>query len=396
MDGLEIGLNTRMKTLATMTSIENVYHTLQDIRLEATNFHNAQIRAMCVSNNTSTGCLDPNFPQQVLDSIQPLNSKLEDILAWSKTNTTPVDHSRMEKMEYQLQLLTEWVVKSQSSGSLSRENGHVTTPDAQETIKHHIQALVDLFRDGVNALFLKLWIILPVVQHIFRNLLAPRLLASLTTGDSIVFEDVLGRVVHLPYLHFRHHSVFIERLRCEFRGTPGENRVLMNQFRIFRQGRCNKFLTKDNWEVAVRPGSKIAMSVLLDSDDSESDKCPRCKTTKSNVGMKELLQWYVSEIMSKSMLITRSTACGLSWALQELDSPNISSHAASIQETTSDLQLARHMPWTEEHESSNPLASLPYPSSVWSYPADDQDIKSFRMIHLRTYDSVLKLTLLHH
>jgi hypothetical protein len=48
------------------------------------------------------------------------------------------------------------------------------------------------------------------------------------------------------------------------------------------------------WENTVRPGSKIAMSILLDSHDSESDTCPRCGTTKAVMHVRFLFQWYVS------------------------------------------------------------------------------------------------------
>jgi hypothetical protein len=129
---------------------------------------------------------------------------------------------------------------------------------------------------------------LPVVQHLLRILRAPPLLASIPIADSILFEDVLGRTIHLLYLQFQHHAVFMARLRCEFKGVPGEQRVLLEQFRIFRQKRYNEFLTRDNWESAVGPGSKIAMSILLNSHESEGDACPRCGTIKADIDAKEL------------------------------------------------------------------------------------------------------------
>jgi hypothetical protein len=316
------------------------------MRLEAANDRNAQMDTIRKCIDIQIGCFNPRRSQQVLHSIELLDAKIEDHFAPSRTSTvqnpaflspvlkphTPVDYgslchdqSAMQRVEDQLAtqtrlplLLTERDLRPQPSGSLPEENGNDIIQHAQETIRHSIQVMLSFFRAVVDALLLKLWITLPVVQHILRTLRAPPLLASVPIADSILFEDVLGRIVRLPYLHFQHHAVFMARLRCEFKGVTGEQMVLLEQFRIFRQKRYNEFLTKDKWERAVGPGSKIAMSILLNSHDSEDDTCPRCGTTKADMDAKDLSQWYVSSLMSKLMLIVRSTACGLSWALQSL------------------------------------------------------------------------------
>lgn len=103
-------------------------------------------------------------------------------------------------------------VQCQSSSSLLEKNSDITLQEVQEANQKSIRLLFGFFRGCADALLLKLWIILPVAQHILRNLQAPRLIASLTMGENITFEDVLGRVVRLPYQHFRHYPVFIARL----------------------------------------------------------------------------------------------------------------------------------------------------------------------------------------
>ncbi|USP76753.1 hypothetical protein yc1106_04027 [Curvularia clavata] len=397
-----------------MTSMENVSQTLQDMRLEAKEYHNQQIGAISKRLDVQAGSLDLNTSQQVLDAIRSLTFKIADQQSWPRTSTIQIaahldpetrscsiDHSgtscgdqgRIKRIEdelsdqkQQLQLLTGKFGELQLSGSQPQENGNIIEQDVQETIQHSIQALFGFFRTRTDALFLKLWIILPVVQHVFRNLQAPRLFVSLTIGESIVFEDVLGRVVHLPYKDFRHYTVFIERLRCEFEGKPGKNEVLMNQFHIFRHGQCDQFLTQENWNVGIRPGSRIAMSIVLDIHYGGEDKCPRCKATETNLGTNGILQWYAPAIMSESMLIMRSTACGLNWALQKLDPPYTSSRRLYSEEATSDLPLPQNIRNMEENEQYSSSAPLPDSSGGSSHSVDNKDIEKFRMVHVEKRD----------
>ncbi|KAF1976696.1 hypothetical protein BU23DRAFT_32573 [Bimuria novae-zelandiae CBS 107.79] len=51
-------------------------------------------------------------------------------------------------------------------------------------------------------------------------------------GDSIHFEDVLGRSKILPYEYFRYIEVFNSFLEAQFRGLPGERKVLQRQYLI--------------------------------------------------------------------------------------------------------------------------------------------------------------------
>jgi hypothetical protein len=132
-----------------------------------------------------------------------------------------------EQLATQTRLLLGKGLSTQDSGAPSEENDHGVIQTAQETIRRSIQALISFFRTAVNALLLKLWIALPVVQHMLRTLQAFPLLASVPIADSIQFEDALGRISHLPYVHFRHHAVFMARLRCEFKNLPGEKKILL-------------------------------------------------------------------------------------------------------------------------------------------------------------------------
>ncbi|KAH6857418.1 T5orf172 domain-containing protein [Alternaria rosae] len=88
MESFQNSFDTRLNSLATTTSVDNVVQTLQDMRLEAANDRNAQMDNIRKQIDTYTGRFNPELSQQVLDSIELLNSKIEDHLARSRTNTT--------------------------------------------------------------------------------------------------------------------------------------------------------------------------------------------------------------------------------------------------------------------------------------------------------------------
>lgn len=412
MKSVQNSLDTRFNSLATTTSVDNVVQTLRDMRLEAANDRNAQMDNIRKQINICTGRFNPELSQQVLDSIGLLNSKIKDHSARSRTNTTqdtsipsPVsrpadsgsssqDQSAIQRVEGQLaaqthllQLLIERDVNPQSSGSLPEIQSNGITQSAQDTIRQSIQVTLSFFRAGVKALLLKLWIALPVIQHILRTLRALPLLVSTTISDSILFEDALGRIVHLPYVHFRHYAVFMARLRCEFKNVPGEQKVLLEQFRIFRRKRFDEFLTKDNWDSAVRPGSKVAMSILLDNYGSEGDTCPRCETIKADTDAKDLSQWYVPSPLSKLTLTNRSTVCGLSWTLQKFNPSDTLSSADRVHGATSRPLLERGAFEMAENESSSSSESSPNLSEVAVPLAFDKDIESFTIVHIQSQNA---------
>jgi hypothetical protein len=411
MENSQNSLDIQINSLATSTSVDNVLRALRDMRLEAANDRNTQLDIIRKDIGNQMGCFDTKSSERVLRSIELLNSRIEDHFARSRIspaqNTalpSPVlrpcmpvdpgllchDHNAMQRVEEQLathtqllQLLTERDLRPQSSGSMLHENDNGMIRDCQRTIKQSIEVMLSLFKAGVNALLLKLWIALPFVQHILRALRAPPLLVSVPIADFILFEDALGRIAHLPYLHFRHHAVFMARLRCEFKNVPGEKKVLLEQFRIFSQKHCNNFLTEDNWEHAVEPGSKIAMSILLNSHGSKGDICPRCGTIKTEMDAADLSKWYVSSLMNKLMLTSRSTVCELNWALQKSRPILTSLSTERFNEVISAPTLAQDVFEVAENESSSSSTSSPDPPEVTVPLVDNDDIKSFKMVHIQ-------------
>jgi hypothetical protein len=408
MNIIQTSLDTRLKCPATTTTMDNIVQALRDMRLEAANDRNAEM-------DTHMGRVDTSLSQQVLESIKLLDSKIEDHLAWPRARIVlgtaapnPVsrpflsaqsgsphrDESVIQRIENQLavqtrilQQLTERDPNSRSPDSLPGMNNNGVIRSARDTIRKSFQVLLNFFRANVNALLLELCIALSVIQHAFRTLRALPSLIYIPISDSIMFEDALGRIAHLPYVHFRHYAVFMARLRCDFKNVPGEQKVLLKQFRIFRRKRFDDYLTEDNWDSAVRPGSKIAMSILLDSHGSEGNTCPRCRHLKADVNTEDLSQWYVSSVVRQFVLTGKSTFCGLSWVLQKSNSPRRLSSPERVLESIWSPPVVQNTIEMTEDEPSGSLTSSPDHSEAASTLDDDDDIESFKMVHFQPQDT---------
>ncbi|KAJ4375956.1 hypothetical protein N0V83_001235, partial [Neocucurbitaria cava] len=61
--------------------------------------------------------------------------------------------------------------------------------------------------------------------------------------DSVRFEDVLGRTKYLPYEYFRHIEVFDSYLQTQFKGLPGEQKVLQRRYLILHSGQNDNPIT---------------------------------------------------------------------------------------------------------------------------------------------------------
>jgi hypothetical protein len=128
---------------------------------------------------------------------------------------------------------------------------------------------------GAVLMLLHLGRILQIlVPHLTKIPARPRLLLE----DDIMLEDALGRVLSLPYQHFKFWPVVEARLRCEFAGTPGEALVLNEQF-VPLFGNRSTALNFDNWDKAVFPGARLCMAMMSHTtfiDGLPQKGCPKC------------------------------------------------------------------------------------------------------------------------
>jgi len=120
---------------------------------------------------------------------------------------------------------------------------------------------------------------------------------KLLVGADIIFEDVFGKEIRLPYRKYRHWGNFNDYLLNSFLEGRGKQYVTTGKFRLYDyQGSS---LTKERWQKLV-PNSKVIMSVIIqlsdhnacgrcfkkeDSLESGVVKCSNCGLTYSKIGL---------------------------------------------------------------------------------------------------------------
>lgn len=147
-------------------------------------------------------------------------------------------------------------------------------------------------RSGIAETMLVLLCMLPVIQRLFRSLMTLARSPSLLLDSNINLEDALGRTLSLPFEHFRYWSVMESRLREAFSGLPGEDKVLRGEFQIMSmRDNGNSVLTKEVWSQAVRPGSRLAMSILFQKIRVQQRACPVCSYANNSTHWDVWVQW---------------------------------------------------------------------------------------------------------
>ncbi|EXJ76644.1 uncharacterized protein A1O5_01152 [Cladophialophora psammophila CBS 110553] len=94
-------------------------------------------------------------------------------------------------------------------------------------------------------------------------------------SDSILFEDALGRAITLPYQWFRHWEAFEGLLRAEFKGVPGESKVLEGQYHLIDIKRPEALIKREDWHRSVFPGSSVTMLMIISQIRWQGGLCPR-------------------------------------------------------------------------------------------------------------------------
>jgi len=167
---------------------------------------------------------------------------------------------------------------------------------------HH--AMVDManilmtLREGIAHAFIMLFCLMPIFQSLLLNTLrrlsALKRSPTLLLEDNVRLEDALGRVLSLPYEHFRYWPVLQARIQCEFRDRLGESMVMQNRYSIVNLvGGGNRVLTRKTWDRSVFPGAQLAMSMLFSERDMAQYTCPRCSSSVPRIGEQIWLQWSV-------------------------------------------------------------------------------------------------------
>lgn len=144
-------------------------------------------------------------------------------------------------------------------------------PDLPEPVAIFLDALNNGLRASVLA-FLRFW---PLLRSCLRTLTAICRAPGLSPENNIYFEDALGRSLTLDYGQFRHWPVMLVWLQCNFKGCPGEQRVMREHFQIvdLKTDQGSDYTDPVSaWERFSRPGSRLAMSMMC---SLKSAACPK-------------------------------------------------------------------------------------------------------------------------
>ena len=124
--------------------------------------------------------------------------------------------------------------------------------------------------------------------------------------DTLYFEDVLGRTKDLPYTYVRYWDVFELILRCEFKGLPGESKVLQGDYILVNSTVHGLEVDKGAWERSVFLGSQLKMSIIMKAlRVRKGSLCPRSSCD------------CIGEL-SADISVARRPACGLTYNVETL------------------------------------------------------------------------------
>jgi hypothetical protein len=159
----------------------------------------------------------------------------------------------------------------------------------------HPTSVLETIRKRLNAVIMILLMGSPSVQHLFRSSNTFSQPPSMLHDSNIRLVDALNREISLPYEHFRYWPVVLARLKCEFRGLPGEAHILNNKFGLFRSARKSHkeaMIPFDQWERSVFPGDRLVMSI--DVEEFDPNECPSCGSKLKEILLVPVFsQWFV-------------------------------------------------------------------------------------------------------
>ena len=111
--------------------------------------------------------------------------------------------------------------------------------------------------------------------------------------ESFVFRDMLGREHVLEYKWFQHWEIFAAMLKCVFKDMPGEEYVELDKYFIFDSRSGGRPIDKGTWKQAIRPKSRIKMSIVISKQHLDNAQCRKCyeKCTKKCRSISTFTRW---------------------------------------------------------------------------------------------------------
>jgi hypothetical protein len=96
---------------------------------------------------------------------------------------------------------------------------------------------------------------------------------SFLSDSSIVFEDVFGVEIRVPYQQCEQIEVFQGFLEYYFRKKPGFQRVIRRRYHLLLGDARGQILDQSCWKAMVKPRARLTMAMLLLSAQSQCAKC---------------------------------------------------------------------------------------------------------------------------
>ena len=230
------------------------------------------------------------------DQVGTLHPLLENLTVRTTTDNDEL-REKLLTQEDLLQCILQKVSCTPPSGAVSlrtmynqdasRSSDQLAGPmsgalDRLSSVATRLHPVFLAIRKGLAEMVIVLICLFPAIQRFLRSVTAMARSPTLFLQDNIYLEDALGRVMSLPYEHFRYWNVFQARLQEAFTGVPGEARVKKHQFHIMTMQTAGRMvLTRKDWSYAVLPGSKLVMSMLFINMNFGVTECPRCHWVNS-------------------------------------------------------------------------------------------------------------------
>ncbi|KAK3069836.1 hypothetical protein LTR53_011518 [Teratosphaeriaceae sp. CCFEE 6253] len=239
---------------------------------------------------------------QVAALLPAFGSALEQQLHATRLDFNAVGAAVQQRLQEQQAVVQAALDRLPQASNTPLPNAPLHNSDTGQDVIHvrqdnvlvvqHAKELLDVFRQDFICFLLVLLDLISVVPRVMRTLASLPRSPMLLLEENIRLEDALGRVLSLPYEHFRFWPVLHARLQAEFRDRPGETMVARNEFHIINlAAKGDRVLTRDVWDRSVVPGAQLAMSMLFRDRQTTRQSCPGCESVGNAISHGRWITW---------------------------------------------------------------------------------------------------------
>jgi len=239
------------------------------------------INAQASASRQIVGTLATNQALQ-LSAQQALGSSLTENMARFQTEMRLLQAS-VEGNSVMLTHVRDAVLSNANStrGSQQLISPHERISQSLRTLKHAVNELLRAFLELI-------WLLLLLLHHKIQA--AESHWTRVLVGDSIIFDDALGRTRYLPFEFFQHWDVFLPYLHKTFEQVPGLYNLTRRRYHLVNS-RTGTIIDPQMWTASVRPGSRLSMAMVIFKTSSTKRACPHCGGTQKWTGPDSFATW---------------------------------------------------------------------------------------------------------